>query len=281
MSVRFFYVDESYNDDLFCISAIAIRHSHWQECFTAIKNHRMQLKHDFGIPLSREIHAHQFVSGHGKLGAATIGKWQRSRILLGLLQLVARLPEVMVFNVCLPTKGCLDPQLKAWERLTNRIERTMVEFENRESKLRGKWLQTMRSNMPDDDFNQVEVRLTKSYRPRAVIIADEGNELQITRTLRRMHVYNRIPSQFGTWPDGSTTKNIVTQRIIEDPFFKNSHASYFIQLADCVAFSLLKREATPTPHVKKYHLNKMFEDALASACFREASPRDPLGIVRS
>lgn len=46
------------------------------------------------------------------------------------------------------------------------------------------------------------------------------------------------------------TKNIPLERIIEDPVFKQSHQSYMIQLADCVAFSLLKREVPPTPLVR-------------------------------
>jgi hypothetical protein len=41
--------------------------------------------------------------------------------------------------------------------------------------------------------------------------------------------------------------------------FKKSHQSYFIQFADAVAFSLLKREVVPTPHVKRYEIDRMFE----------------------
>jgi uncharacterized protein DUF3800 len=75
-------------------------------------------------------------------------------------------------------------------------------------------------------------------------------------------------------------KNIPVERVIEDPVFKQSHQSYFIQLADCVAFSLLKREVAPTPLVKKYGIHRMFERHVAAVCLRPASPKDPLGIVR-
>jgi hypothetical protein len=54
-----------------------------------------------------------------------------------------------------------------------------------------------------------------------------------------------IPSRFSAWHDGSLTMNITTDPVIEDPVFKPSNRSYFIQLADCVAYALLKREVPP------------------------------------
>jgi hypothetical protein len=142
----------------------------------------------------QEIHAHEFVSGRGRVSDQIIGKHARSRIFRDLLALVAELPEVTVFNVCLEVRGRKDPQLDAWE---------------------------------------------------------EGK-----------------------------TRNLPIARIIEDPVFKASHQSFFIQLADCVSFALLKRETAPTPNIARYGIQNMFDECLASVCFKPASPRDPLGIVR-
>lgn len=279
MSVRIFYVDESYDASKFCISAIAIRHSEWQECFREVKNHRAQLKQQHGIQTSKEIHAREFVAGRGFHDLKELTKWKRSRIYLGLLQLVARLPKVLIFNVCLDVKAHADPHLTAWERLVNRIERTLLEFEVRESKDRGKWLSNLRTALSAADFESVNRRLSDYY-PKAMIVSDEGKEQAITRSLRRMHVFNPIPSKYGAWQTGQKTRNITTERIIDDPFFRQSQSSYFVQLADCVAYALLKREVIPTPNIAKYGIDRMFEDALSSVCFRDASPRDPLGIVR-
>jgi hypothetical protein len=57
-----------------------------------------------------------------------------------------------------------------------------------------------------------------------------------------MTVVNYIPSQFGGWPGGAASKNITITRIIEDPVFKDSAASYFLQMCDFAAFTLLKRD---------------------------------------
>lgn len=279
MPVRFFYVDESYDETTFCLSAISIRHSDWKQCFDTVREHRVNLKNDHGIYLRKEIHARDLVAGRGKIGPKIIRKWERSRIFYGLLELVASLPQVLVFNICLDKSNFEDPQIIAWERLLNRIERTMLEFEKRELALRRRLSALVADHLSTDEAERIERRLN-IYRSRAVIISDEGRENEITRALRKMHVYNPIPSRYGTWPSGNISRNITTDRIIEDPFFKQSDRSYFIQLADCVAFALLKREVPPTPNIQTYGIHEMFEKTLAGVCFKEASPRDSLGIVR-
>jgi hypothetical protein len=140
-------------------------------------------------------------------------------------------------------------------------------------------LSSLPDGFPDTARGCLAIRLNAD-RPRALIFADQGRELEITRAFRKMNVFNPIPSQFGVWSGTMRTKNIPVERVIEDRVFKESHQSYFIQLADCVAFSLLKREVAPTSGIKKYGIHRMFEKNIAGVCFRPAAPKDPLGIVR-
>jgi hypothetical protein len=156
----------------------------------------------------------------------------------------------------------------------------MAAVEGQEMPLRRSLLSSARDELSREEYSRLEDRIL-AYRPRAVIVADQGRESEITKALRRMSVYNPVPSQYGQWGGGRRAQNIAVQRIIEDPVFKQSHQSYMIQLADCVAYSLLKREVEPTANVKKYGIHKMFDAQLAGSCFTKASPRDPLGIVRN
>lgn len=217
------------------------------------------------------------MGGRGQVSDRIINKHTRSRIFHSLLKLVAELPDVKVFNICLETNGRRDPQLDAWDRLLNRIERTMLAAEQKELPYRKDLLARL-SPSEGAAGNALQTRLL-SYAPRAMIFADEGRELEITRVYRKMTVFNPIPSQFGSWSEG-TTKNMPVQRIIEDPVFKPSHHSFFIQLADCVSFALLKRETPPTPNIAKYGIEKFFEQCLSGVCFKDSSRNDPLGIVR-
>ncbi|HEX8410498.1 MAG TPA: DUF3800 domain-containing protein [Thermoanaerobaculia bacterium] len=279
MSVRFFYIDESFDASKFCLSAIAIRHTEWRECFDRVREHREFLKKDHGIFLRKEIHAQEFVGGRGRIADRIIGKHARSRIFEGLLNLVAQLPNVIIMNICLDVPGRKDVQLDAWDRLMNRIERALRGFEETELPLRRELISALPPEYPDAERERLDYRVNL-FAPRGVIVADQGREREITRALRKMGVYNPIPSRIGAWGDGSRTKNVPVQRIIEDPVFKLSHQSYFIQLADAVAYSLLKRETTPTPNVRRYGIDKMFERTLAGVCWKKASSSDPLGIVR-
>jgi hypothetical protein len=196
MPVRFFYVDESYDKSKYCLSAISLRHSDWKECFEKVREHRVNLKRDHGVFLSKEIHARDLVAGRGRISPTIIGKWQRSRIYHGLLQLVASLPGVLVFNVCLDTPNYPDPQMTAWDRLMNRVERTMLEQEKRELPLRRQLVEEANVGIAREHAEKIAERLN-IYRARAVIIADEGRETEITKALRKMHVHNYIPSRFG------------------------------------------------------------------------------------
>jgi hypothetical protein len=279
MTVRIFYVDESFDSDKFCLSAIGIRHAEWRECFSTVRAHRNQLKQDYGLFLRKEVHAHELVSGRGRLSDKIISKYERSRILFGLLRLTAQLPQVILINICLDVRGRSNPQMDAWDRLINRIERTMLEFERRELPLRRELVAQLPESFGEEPRHKLETRLN-SYRPRAIIFADEGREPEITKAIRKMSVFNPVPSRFGRWRSGGASQNIPVQRIVEDPVFKKSHQSFFIQLADCVAFSLLKREVPPTPLVRKYEIGKMFDRTVAGVCYQKAAPRDPHGIVR-
>ena len=279
MTVRLYYIDESYDSEKYCLCAIGIRHGEWRECFNRARQQRSLLKQDHGVFIRKEIHAHEFVNGRGRVSDHSIGKWQRSRIFEQLLLGVAQMPHVMLVNVCIDVAGRSNPQMDAWDRLMNRIERTMLEYERRELPLRRDLLAKLPPEFPETARAEIERRLNY-YRPRAIIFADEGREAEITKALRKMSVFNPIPSQFGQWLGGADTMNIPVERVIEDPNFKRSHHSFFLQLADCVAYALLKREVEPTPNIKRYGIHRMFERCLAGVCYRPASPRDPLGIVR-
>ena len=255
MAVRFFYVDESYDTKKFCLSAISIRYIDWHESYTLVRDYRRDLRNRYGLYIRQEIHARDLVAGRGTVGNQIISRYDRAQIFRGLLDIVAKLPLVWIFNICLDVDKHPDVQLQAWDRLINRIERTMLEADR-------KWYKSL-----------------LIYRPRAMIFSDEGKEEQIIRAFRKMGVFNPIPSRYGRWSSGAA-KNIPVKRIVEEPIFKKSHQSFLIQLADCVAFALLKKETPLVFSTSKYGVPTFFKKCLSSACFKPASPGDPLGIVR-
>lgn len=107
----------------------------------------------------------------------------------------------------------------------------------------------------------------------ALLFCDRGNEGPYTQMLRRMSRFNPIPSQYG-----KRLMNVPTGRIIENPIFKNSESSYFIQAADFAAYALLRRER-PDGTTRRYGASDAF-NALAPILAREASRHDPEGMIR-
>lgn len=233
------YIDDSRDGGLCIFSGLMIPSTRWKSTFEAIKSYRRQLRRDHGIFLRKEFHATEFVSGHGRISDRVVFKGTRCRIFRETLQCVATLPDVRLINAAMPDSQ----ELWAFERLLNRINRTMAAWDSR-----------------------------------AVLICDEGKEGIYTRLARKMGVFNPVPSARGEWAPGEPTRNIPLDRIIEDPIFKKSHSSYFVQLADFCAYALLRREV-PIQSKNRYCLHECFA-VLSPILLRVACRSDPDGIIR-
>jgi len=95
----------------------------------------------------------------------------------------------------------------------------------------------------------------------------------------RLHRYNPNPSKYGLWlASGRAYKNIPIEPILDDPFFKRSDQSSFMQLVDFCAYALLRRER-PLASKSAYGLHEAFE-VVRPILVLEATTRDPDGIIR-
>lgn len=238
--MHLFYIDDSSDEQLCAFSALALPVDQWQAAFQKMKEWRRYLRRDYGIFVYKELHAWKFVSGRGRPSDRIITKSQRVAIYREGIRLVANLPGARLFNAVFSHKE--DERAFGW--LLNHINRTL-----------------------------------QAWGGYGLLICDEGKEAIYTRLVRRMGRFNPIPSQFGRWLDtGRGYRNVPIDRIVEDPFFKKSDQSYFIQLVDFVAYALL-RKGRPIASKTKYGIDKAFGD-LFDILAREARPRDPEGIIR-
>lgn len=240
--MHFVYIDDSSDRPINVFSALCVPCDQWNDVFGRLKQWRKHLRDAHGIPLNYELHAQEFLSGRGTRSTFNnLTRHKRAQIFHTTMNVTNWLNKsgATLFNVC----NADDDQFRAFERLLNRLNRTM------------------------------EAR--KSY---AHLICDEGKEHQYTRLVRKMRVHNFIPSRYGTWDGAAKTKNIPLERIIEDPHFKKSENCYFIQHVDFTAFALLRREK-PTPRIRRHGTHKSFDvldDCLETVC----NPRDPKGVIR-
>lgn len=232
------YIDDSKDGENYVFSALAVPVNHWGGVFNSVKQWRAQLRETDGIFVRKEFHATDFVAGRGRLANDYVSKWRRSQIFHSHMELLASINEISLFNVF------LDREDWAFERLLNRINRTMQEWD--------------------------------SY---AILLCDEGKESEYTKLVRKMSVHNPIPSKFEVWLDtGKRTRNIILDRIIEDPIFKDSKSSYLVQSADFCAYALLRKEVQ-LQSKNRYRIHRAFEK-LEPICVKETNPKDPFGIIR-
>lgn len=229
------YIDDSGDEHVRCFSALLVHESVWKTHLGTFRDFRRKLKLSDGIFVTKELHATEFTAGRGKLGKNLVTKGRRCEIYRQTLQMIAALPKLKMLNA-FASKG---NEKQVFERLVNRLNRTMAEWNSR-----------------------------------AIIIHDEGKDY--TNLVRRMCVYNPVRSRFATWPDGSVFKNMPTDRIIEDIVFRDSKRSSFIQMADFCAYALFRGEM-PLASKAKYGLNEAFH-ILEPVCVQAAYARDPRGL---
>lgn len=110
---------------------------------------------------------------------------------------------------------------------------------------------------------------------RGMLVCDNTDNKKLTALIRRMHVYNPVPHkpQFGVG-----YRNLTLKYLIEDPVFRDSRLSQFIQAADLGAF-LLYQYNCPSSFMRKKGGRNYFKRLGPILC-HEAAPGDPEGIVR-
>ena len=88
-------------------------------------------------------------------------------------------------------------------------------------------------------------RFCKDKNEKAMIFPDEGHGPLVKRLVRKMRRYHQIQGHFG-----QARLTVPTERIIEDPNDRQSHDSYFIQLADWNAYACHRStHVDPTTHI--------------------------------
>lgn len=238
----FAYLDESKDNNSFYVyTAVLIDGEEWAAAFDKVKSLRQKLRKDYGIYIAKELHAWKFAAGKGQISDRVLSKAQRAEIFREVMTFIADAGDFSVIS------SVNTNEQYGFERLMNRLNRTAEA--NGDKKI--------------------------------LLICDQGAEQEFTRRIRRMRVYNHIPSNRGTWATtGDATKNIPLKQFVEDPVFKDSRASYFIQLADFCAYALLRMER-PIESRTVLGYNTAYE-LLRKACYPKTNPRDPrqMGIIR-
>jgi hypothetical protein len=197
------YVDESYDQTHYAYSAIFINAFRWNEYFNHLLEWRMDWFKNHQVALDKELHSTDFIAGRGQ-PHHNRDKVYRASLFYEAIGRVEAMRDIKIINAITENK-------KNHQTLFN-------------------WMLTRINNT------------LKANNAFGILICDEGNENELTSIVRKMKKENYIPDRLDCYGFNGGKRNLPLERIIEDPLFKTSKSSYFIQLSDMIAFSLLRNE---------------------------------------
>lgn len=119
--MHFIYIDDSGDEATRAYAALAVPEVEWKSNLALIKDYRRSMKAKYGIFVTVELHATDFVGGRGRIGARMVPKGLRCQIFKDTLTFISTLPGMRIFNAM----GKKDSEALIFERLMTRINNTM------------------------------------------------------------------------------------------------------------------------------------------------------------
>lgn len=250
------YVDESGDVGMqnsptkfFILTGLVFHELRWRDTLDGLINIKRDLKQKHGLRFYEEFHAGQLLSKPGQL--SRIPKHQRFLMIRHFTKELAALPDISVITVVVD-KSTKPPSYDAfemaWKVLMQRFENTIAY-----------------RNFPGP----------QNADDRGMIIADDTDVTKLKALLRKMRKFNNVPSL----PHHSTARrNLAIKNLVEDPVFRDSKDSLFVQAADLCAFLAYQAES-PNAYIRKQGAQNLFTKLSPILC-KVASKTDPLGVVR-
>jgi Protein of unknown function (DUF3800) len=245
------YVDESGDTGLvsspsryFILSGIVVHEKSWRVFIDRLIAFRKTLKSVYGLGVRTEIHASEYI--RNPIDGLT--KYDRLAILRNTIDELAKMPDISITNVVVDKQGKAaeyDVFQKAWGVLFQRFENTLFH-----------------GNFPGQYRDEY-----------GMLLSDATAGQKLTQMVRRMAVYNPIPSSYGF-----NSRNMPIKKIIEDPHFKDSRSSLPIQMADVCAYFLQQKYA-PNGYIRRKSAQNYF-DRLQPVLNLKASTSNTMGIVQ-
>ncbi|MGH7559329.1 MAG: DUF3800 domain-containing protein [Gemmatimonadota bacterium] len=241
----FAYVDDSGGDKCFALGCVIIDVDRWADIFDSVIEFRRFLFRKYGLPVRAEVKANYLIRGSGPLRKLNLHDKTRRSIYRGLLQVQSKI-GARSFGIVIRKKELQDrgkgedPFDVAWEFLIQRFERTT----------------------------------TEDGRP-LMVLHDEGDGDRIRKLVRKARRIGTAGSHFGT---GSLS--VPARLVFEDPVPKDSRQSYFIQMADLVAYAAF-RWIYPPPARTSVIVPQDMWDELGDARYAKVNElrKGPPGVV--
>lgn len=246
------YIDESGNTGdpahggslTYSLGCVLVDADLWPNAFERLLEFRRRIRTTYGVPMRAEIKANYLLRSSGDLRVLSLAPAQRQLIYRAHMRLLQDLPARSFAVVVDKRTRQLTPAQVfdlAWEGLLQRLERT-----------------------------------SRDEGVTFALLHDEGENDAIRRWVRKARRFLPAGSAFGT---GSLQAS--ARLLVDDPISRRSHQSYFVQLADLVAYAAFRGVVAPGGAVAQVCPQNMWNEAgpAIAAKVTGLRPRSEPGIV--
>lgn len=257
-----YYVDESGDEEVFVMTALAVPFLRlvdgewtlvWEEHFCKVRDWRRRTSRTHGIPVRKELHGNKLASGRGRyaLGQHQLQRSKAIRAYRSILGDLGFLQDAAVITVV----GNRHTKLYGHTKL----EAALFAL-----------LQRMR-------------RACEAARRQGLVFFDEGHGEY--RTLyRKARKYLPTGSSAGRWNTGQASRNLPLDNFTKDANFKDSKHSFFIQVADLLAYAAFLKIKGERGSLASWqaalNAGDLYDAVPSRVLNTHASTRDPQGLVR-
>lgn len=190
-----------YSSEIFVLTSVYMDHQVWKNNYTKLMEFRRFISKNYHIPVKLELKIHDLLHDKNPYREMCLKNQIRVEIFDKYFQMLTQL-ELKIINVVINKKNITLQEYSVLEKaLTYNIQRI------------------------ENDLKE------NSGLKKFMIITDEGRLNKMRDITRKIQKVNFIPSIYQPQP---YRKEI--ECMIEDPLSKNSKESYFIQIADTIAW---------------------------------------------
>jgi len=187
----------------FVLNCTMVIEEEWLIVLNALVKLRKDLRNKYHISPRKELKGSDFRTGMGAFDGLFMPRKTRMDIYKDILNWESTMP-ISTFSIAVNksqvmSKGWSDAMYCAWNFALNRLH--------------------VKCSPQNDD-------------ERFSVFSDEGHAMKVIKWVRTMRRFNHVPSHYGP-----ISLPFRIERVIEDPSFRDSKHSYFVQIADLNAYA--------------------------------------------
>jgi hypothetical protein len=235
-----FYPDKPGNSGspYFIFSGLIVPSDKWKVSLDLLKAFRRKIAREAFLPYDVEFHCAEMIDPHKIKEFRTISVPDRWKLIEEYAETIGSFKNFSIISVVIDK---VKSPLQATEYLTACVTKLYQAFDE----------------------------LLRAKEQNGIVFFDRANEKNVNTHVRKL---------LGTGASGESIPGVRIGWVIEDPIFRVSHDSIFIQSADVIAYTLKEKEF-PQASRQKHQAHKIFNRKLSDICYR-SKIADEDGIIR-